>query len=332
MAFMLTVLQKKLLALMARNCRYSNKDVAKILAVSPDTVEYQINNVLSLGNFSTLFDYYGFGFVDNHLLIRVKDIEQMPLKELSKFSEISFINTCQGKYDIQLIFLSKDASETESVQNKIINEFGDNLQDFLLLKAHPFLKYTNILPIYDEKTTLPSAIKKKTYLLSKKFLSSEKTSLTELDATDIKILEQLIKDARKSYLQIAKAIGTTRDIVQSRIDKFMRNNFIRSFCFKPNHKKFGYYSNFILIKFRTVENSVLKTYFESKKEIFYAGLMEGEYNCIIYLVSKDPKEFTKIVKDLRVFFKDNILDLDLFYFDELIKERQFPAIELIKRK
>ncbi|WGI17687.1 Lrp/AsnC family transcriptional regulator [Methanonatronarchaeum sp. AMET-Sl] len=61
-----------------------------------------------------------------------------------------------------------------------------------------------------------------------------------IDETDIQILKELQKDARKPYREIAKNIGKSEGTVYNRIQKMQKNGVIKGFVPDIDYQKLGY--------------------------------------------------------------------------------------------
>jgi DNA-binding Lrp family transcriptional regulator len=61
-----------------------------------------------------------------------------------------------------------------------------------------------------------------------------------MDETDIKILKQVLSDARLSYRKIAEEIGVSPPTVLTRIQKLENNHIIKSYSAVLDHEKLGY--------------------------------------------------------------------------------------------
>ena len=61
-----------------------------------------------------------------------------------------------------------------------------------------------------------------------------------MDETDIKILKQVLSDARLSYRKIAEEIGVSPPTVLTRIQRLENNHIIKSYSAVLDHEKLGY--------------------------------------------------------------------------------------------
>jgi len=324
---MFTLTQKKILKLLAINSRFSNKDIAKSVGVSPDTVEYQIKLLtekMKVCSLSTIFNHRALGYQEYHFLIRCKDISNMPIDELKKLSFVTFINTCYGGYDIQIIVQVKSLDELNTCKDIIFSLFKNNIQDYFLVNSQRYYTYSNILPAFDVDISVPKNRKNKIYSLANTDYIRPNDKSINLDDLDKKIIYALIKNSRESYLSMAKLFGVSRETIRYRVERFIDNDFINAFFIKPNYSAVGYFTNFLFIRFGAVDEAKLSQYFRDNKNIFFASRMIGSYNCIFYVLSKSPNELASILREFRILFKDSILDLLLLHYEKNYKEVQFP--------
>ena len=61
-----------------------------------------------------------------------------------------------------------------------------------------------------------------------------------MDETNLKLLKQILSDARSSYRKIGEEIGVSPPTVLSRVQKLEKNRIIRSYSAVLDHEKLGY--------------------------------------------------------------------------------------------
>ena len=61
-----------------------------------------------------------------------------------------------------------------------------------------------------------------------------------MDETDVKILEQVLSDARLSYRKISEEIGVSPPTVLTRMQRLENNHIIKSYSAVLDHEKLGY--------------------------------------------------------------------------------------------
>jgi len=63
--------------------------------------------------------------------------------------------------------------------------------------------------------------------------------MMKFDEIDYKLIEELIKDGRKSYVELAEKVGLSRVAVKDRIQSLLDNGVIERFTVSINSEKFG---------------------------------------------------------------------------------------------
>lgn len=328
----LNLLQKKLLKLLAINCRFTNKDLAKALNVSADTVTYQIEKLIhkeEYAKFYVQFNYSLLGYTHYHYLVRLKDPTKTNFEKLVSNPNITFINSSHGKYDLQIIIASKNEQELNEAIQEINKEIKDNLQESTVCTFTKMHKYSHVIPPIDVDVKIPTNQKNPIYKLdAPDFAHNKQTERIELDSTDKKIIKELIKTPRESYLDIGKNIESSHETVRKRIHKFVNEGLIPSFSISQNYSKYDYFSNYLLLRLKTVDENKLKQLVSSSPNIFYCAQLLGQYNLIIYLTSQNPSEFGKEVNSIRSTLSEDILDVELLNFDQIYKNIQIPETAL----
>jgi len=66
------------------------------------------------------------------------------------------------------------------------------------------------------------------------------TRAHEIDETDIKIIGHLLEDARKSFVEIGKEIGISKNAVWTRYNKLVASKIINGATTQINYKRLGY--------------------------------------------------------------------------------------------
>ena len=328
----LTLTQKKILKLLAINCRFSNQDIAKAVGVSADTVKYQINNFLhkkKLITFAPQFDYRKVGFGHYHYLIRLKDIKKLNLENLKAIKSITFINTSQGKYDLQLIVVARNELELEKHLKLINQNIKENIQDFSLMKFVSQYKFTHLIPELHLQVRMPQKKKSSVYKLNKESFHVEETfEKIELDNLDYKLIGLLLKNPRATYLDLSRKLNTSHETIRYRITGYIKNKLLLNFGAWQNYEKYGYFANYLFLKLKSYDEDKFGSWILNNPKVFYAARLIGEFNCIIYVLSKTPKDFNEQTKKIREFFADKLIDIELLYFEKIVKSVQFPELLL----
>lgn len=114
----------------------------------------------------------------------------------------------------------------------------------------------------------------------------------ELNEKDMKLLAYLYHSHREPLTKIAKETGLTREQVEYKIDKFVKEGLIKKFMTMFNPGVFGYGTYaFILLKFEkysSMKNFAKKL--EGNKNCMSWGKCYGKYDIFMNLIFKNEKE------------------------------------------
>ena len=321
----LNLRQKRILELLAINSRFTNKDIAKSVHTSEDTVEYQIDKLINkeeLGNFFVQFDYTQLGYGNHHVLIRLED-KEIDFKKFNKIKEIISVNTSYGKYDLQLVLTIKNDEELNKTITKIKKIINIKELEVCVFQNY-YKKITNLIPEINLHSKIPKNQKNFIYKKVNRQYGSDLKSKFKIDETDKKIIKALIVSPIGSYQELSKNSGINHETIRYRMKKYVESNFIMNFGLVLNFKRFGYYTNYFLFELKNPDKQKIGKVLQKEEHIFYCAELEGKYNMICYVLSKNPHELGEIFDRVLGELNDYIIESDLLFFDELKKYVQFP--------
>ncbi|XRO75043.1 HTH-type transcriptional regulator Ptr2 [Methanocaldococcus sp. 28A] len=117
-----------------------------------------------------------------------------------------------------------------------------------------------------------------------------------MDEKDLKIIEILMKDGRKSYTDIARELGTSESSIRKRVKKLEEEGVIKGYTAIINPSKIGY--NVVALtgfdtepdKFLSVAKELCN--FEEVKKVFTST---GDHMIMAEIWAKDGKEFSDLI-------------------------------------
>ena len=122
-----------------------------------------------------------------------------------------------------------------------------------------------------------------------------------LDATDLKLLKELRKNARENIAALSKKLGIPRTTVHYRIKKLVEEGVIEKFTIKPNYKKLDLGTTaFILARYdpdsglsqRDVAKRIAQL-----EGVYEVHIIAGEWDLLIKVRAPGAEEIGKIVVD-----------------------------------
>ncbi len=143
--------------------------------------------------------------------------------------------------------------------------------------------------------------------------------LSDLDQKDRKILYELDRDARQTYLQIAKKVHLNKDVVIYRINNLVKKNIIAGFHAVIDTMKLGYFIARVYVR---LQNATLK----KKEEIFsnlvreknalWVAEVEGPWNCVFGLWVTSHQELDTIWQRFEQKYRSYIQKSEIAFFVE----------------
>ena len=117
---------------------------------------------------------------------------------------------------------------------------------------------------------------------------------------DLRILDELMEDARKSVVDISNDLGIPRATVQERIHKMKQSGVIRRFVAIPDYSLLGRpITTFILVSFMpgTVSQRELGEQISQLPRVEEVHLITGEWDIMLKVRAESMDELGKLVLD-----------------------------------
>ena len=122
-----------------------------------------------------------------------------------------------------------------------------------------------------------------------------------IDEKDSAILEELMKDSRKSTKAIAHSLEIPRATVHDRIAKMERKNIIRKYSAIPDYAQLGLgVTAFILVQFEPEKGVSQRDTAEEIADltgIFEVHMISGEYDMLLKVRGASMEDIGKLVID-----------------------------------
>ncbi len=123
----------------------------------------------------------------------------------------------------------------------------------------------------------------------------------ELDLLDRKLIYALDVDARRSYAQLAKEIGTSQEVVRYRMQRLIDNKIIQYFVTVVDIAKIGFYhyeTQFRFQKLSEEKEKELIDYLKSLDNILWLASCTGEFDLIFSTIAKSNIHFSEILSKI----------------------------------
>ena len=256
----------RILSELDKNSRQSISSISRSVGVSKQVVAYRLKTLLDEKVINFLLPVVdaqrlGFTFYNIFLEVREKSISKV-IKFLREQSEISWLVSSVGKWNILAAALVRDPTELQGLLENIQEKFNDVLEEKsvqIILDAMPC----------DKKQLLKeeSIVHRRQYYGSRIPYS--------IDEVDKNILRELNNNVRLSSLKIAEKLMLSPNTVKARIRKMLSDKFIQSFSIKVNPMKLGYEWYYTLLELESAtkeqKRALLETLEQHPNVVFIAN-------------------------------------------------------------
>lgn len=319
MTFKLDLKDKKILTILDEDSRLSNSQIARKVGLSKPAVEYRLkrfeqNKVIF--SYHTVIDFTRLGYSQYKIYLKFQDTN---LEEENKIIEYwlkdknsVWVGQIRGRWDLAVSILAKSNFEF----GRILGEFMNKYSKFILEKDVLLTEYS---PIYARR-----------YLTETKpieWVYGKPTKIYELDETDKKILKELSINARINIVDLAEKIDLTRDIINYRLKKLIKEGIIAQFRCYPNLQNIGI--NHYKVIFRTKNfneqaEKQIKSYVAQHKKATQFLKLIGSWDLEIEFETENEGVLYKILNEIRKQFSNIIRDFDILRITETYKYDYFP--------
>ena len=313
---------KKLLYWLDQDSRSSNKMLGKRVGLTEQAIGNKIRKLQSDGvikKFVTFINTVSLGYTHYRVFLKLYNMdiesEKEIIKLLVKNSNVRWVASISGKYDLSFSVLAKDSVDFLNIYSKIEKEKGrDIIEKNILVNA------------FSPGFSRGYLLGKKTSKMMEYGVAKE---VKKIDHIDGKILRSISQDSRKKIIDIARETKTTVDIVKYRLKKLRHNGIISGFTIQMGLDKIGYEFYSILLYTSYVDNNILERLCKfalQNSNILFVARHLGSWEYEVLFEVKNYTEFEKILRDLRIKFSDEIRNIEIL---RLIKEYKYDFFPFV---
>lgn len=293
---------RKILYLLAQNCRTPSTQIAKSVGLSRDAVRYRIKQYESSGviqGYRTVINMGGFGFMNVHLLLQLNqptpDAEKRLVDTFKSYPFCKAIIKFNGKYDFELALVAKDLTELDTVLTRIISDCGGFLQHYEIL----FITKSFVGKTFPDNFV--KAIKLKEH--------PPKTEKYVPDETDVRLLSVIADNADLPLHHAGQSLKLSADAVKYRIRKLIGAGVIKGFVPVINYDVLGYNVYAIMLNISGLtpnREATLHEFLRTNKDVLWGVKCVGNYNVLLYICTDNPDDLIKTTTALRSHFTESV--------------------------
>lgn len=291
------VKDRKILTLLSENARTPLTQVAREVALSRDAIDYRLKRLTSSGIIQRFFaeiDFSKLGYYAFHVFLTV-DEDQRELETglhqfLANHPNVFSVIEYSDRWDYEIGILAKNLLEFD----KIMMDLSERFSKLIIEKDK-----LEIIKTYNQRYVPVLLNDKKQEVFKDREIKEERCAV---DEKDIALLRILADDCRLSTYEIGKKIGMNADTVNYRMKHLVSGGIIRKFTIQVNFSVMKYHWYTFSIETRMFDRQNEKKFFvflEDNKHIMFSAKTLGGWDLLMYIIVENPREFHKIVKDIK---------------------------------
>lgn len=319
MVVKLDLKDKKILTLLDEDARLSNSQIAKRVGLSKPAVEYRLkrfekNKVIFA--YYAVIDFTRLGYSQYKIYFKFQDTtledEKTIVDYWIKDKNSVWVAQIRGRWDLAVSILAKSNFDF----GKILGQFMNQFSKFILEKDVLLTEYS---PVYARQYL--------TETKSSEFIYGKPTRTYELDEIDNKILKEFSINARINIVDLAQKTKLSRDIINYRIKKLLKEKIIVQYRCYLNLQNLGVNHYKIIFRTKNLDEQIekkVKSYVALHKKATQFLKLIGSWDLEIEFETENEDELYKILNEVRKEFSNIIRDFDILRITETYKYDYFP--------
>lgn len=320
----LDLLDKKILYLLNYNPRFQYSKIAKLTKTSKEVISYRVKRLENLKIIEQYLTSFNFGYQSYKILMSFGKLDNLAINKINQtlnISNINWITTCTGSYDLIFVIMAKNQGEFDKIFNKILKAISKYIRNYDLV-----INYNSILlnSKYFLDIDLYNSIQKK--LKNKKQNHLNQIEI-RLDFKDKLILKCLETNARISLTEIAKQTNLQIDTIKYRLKKLEKNNIVKNYRMIINSTILNFNRYEILVKSINLNEKIinnLKLFVQTNLNIEYFSQCEGKWNLEFTVYFKNNLELREFIIEIKKRFGEYIEDLTTLILFETLNYNYYP--------
>ncbi len=315
--------EKSVLGSLELEARMPFSMLGRRIRKSQQQVSYTANSLIEKGiinGFYAIVDYSRMDVLNFRVYFKLSYISKEKFQELIDYlvkdPYTSWVTTCGGSYDLICTFFAKNPSQ-----------FNKNLRGVMAMFPEQLKNYTVLATIVERKFGMKYLMRKpKTEVI---FGGDREPEV--IDRTDMRIMDELSMDGRKSSVEIGDKLSLTPKTVIDRMKKLKKREILMGFDQLVNPRMMGYIPALLLIKYHNITPELemgMTNFLRSHPNVTWIVKTIGEWDIEVSIHAKDDMELRSVEMDIRQRFMQLIQKIESIPIYETFKKKFFPSFLL----
>ena len=323
-AVSLDELDRRILYHLDLDSRQSARELAKKVRSNKDTVNYRMHRLLEnkvIEGFTAHVDTARFGLSNIKTYIRFQDMDEKREKEffayLNSQPEVIWIVRSSGRWDALFGVWASSTFGYHQTLKKLMNKFSRNIFEKEIIHNINWF-------YYNRKWLMPEA--REIYPI--KYGGEPET--IKFSESDIQILRVLTKNAKASFIEIAKKTGQSPQNVMNRVKALEQKKVITKYGVDLNYKKLGLVFCKTFISLHNINDNSLAAIYrfcEQEPKVFALTTTVGAWDLELEFEVGRVEEMMGVMDKLKRAFPEFIRGHDSIVITEQTRLNYVPPVK-----
>lgn len=313
---------KKLLYYLSQNCRMSDTKLSKLIKLSKNAVKYRKQRLQDQGIIKHYTATVNLGSIGYHtfcLLLRFNDNIEDHQKIKDYFKDHPYVDwavTLSGQWDIFAEFVAKDLNHFHRLITDVLKHFSSSLNKYQAFFSEDTLRVDH----------LPAAAYKNLELEQIPQLKRIK-KIHPINSTDKNILAHMTTNSNQNYVEIAKELNLTFEIVRYRLKQLEGQFTIIKYFPEIDLQKMGFTEYLFSISLKNIDQKTmenLRRHLRHNPHITYAFMDIASFQILFMAAFEDNESVDNFSRHLRKEYGSIIQEQDYHLVQKQLTFNLFP--------
>ncbi len=304
----------KILSEIRNNARQPLTKIAEKCHLSRQIVEYRLKQMADqqlITGYRTVVNIRKLGyksyhvFVDAHTPIEEKEL----LARALKADYVNALIMYSGRYNMEISIIAKDEEDFLKKYAQLADQIHVRKDQFLVLLETISAR---VLPDkYIKK--IPDKVNFQEVKIRNKPVS--------FDATDLKLLYLLSKDATQTNVALAEELKLSKDVIKYRLKQLEESGLIVEYRPAVNYSALGFSINAVLVNLNQdlIKVKQFENFLKAEQSVLWCAKTFGYYDYLIYVISHNLDEFHDTINKMKTQFAEVIKNYEVLFAYEEVK-------------
>ncbi|PIR13792.1 hypothetical protein COV49_01005 [Candidatus Falkowbacteria bacterium CG11_big_fil_rev_8_21_14_0_20_39_10] len=322
---MLEKLDKKILYSLDEDSSKSLTKISQEVGSTPQLVKYHLKKIEKDGlilHYFPMIEFRKLGFSNVSYFLKLKNItkktEGKIINYLSKKNNFNIIMRGDGYWDLHITISAKNVFRAVEVFNNFYDKFHNYILHAETAISVGFFQFRR-----SYLSPSPGAKTNHQYMA----LTGADVEPVKLNNYQVKIIEELNKNCRQSFADLAKKLKISRDMAVYHLNKLQKENIIQSNSFILNHDKTGYPRYRLLLQLTDFTSEKYKTFFDycqRQSNIVHLLRLFGNWQALMDIEIESREKLRSLLRNLMNKFSGFVLRIEITHVYKIDKFRDIP--------